>query len=73
MLVYDAMRGERSLGLLPRKSRLRCGCGCKSRATHYGAASGCTMTVGCELYIRRWVKSPQNAHHSRFRTNHGHS
>ena len=60
MNVYNAFTGNRTMGLLPKKSRLRCEC-CKHRATHYGAVDGCTMTVGCELTVMRWVKSPIKA------------
>lgn len=38
------------------KSRRRCYCGCKLRATHRGAANGITLISGCELSIARWVK-----------------
>jgi hypothetical protein len=38
------------------KSRKRCHCGCKMRATHYGRANGMTLTKGCEMKIRRWVR-----------------
>lgn len=58
---YDALKDQRSCGRLPETSRMRCPCGCERRATHYGAAKECTMMVGCELYVRRWVKSPNEA------------
>lgn len=38
------------------KSRRRCGCGCRRRATHRGMANGVCLTMGCDLSIRRWVK-----------------
>lgn len=44
--------------LIAPKSRRRCGCGCGLRATHRGAANGVTLRTGCEMSIRRWVKSP---------------
>ncbi len=37
-------------------SRRRCHCGCKSRATHLGMANGVALTMGCEFFIRRWVR-----------------
>lgn len=40
----------------PSKSRQRCGCGCKQRATHVGMANGVALTSGCELRVRRWVR-----------------
>lgn len=58
---HNAYMGIRSVGDLPAKSRLRCEC-CKRRATHYGAADGAAMIIGCELKVRRWVKSPVEAH-----------
>lgn len=39
------------------KSRRRCHCGCKRRATHRGMANGVCLTTACELAIRRWVRT----------------
>lgn len=39
------------------KSRRRCHCGCKRRATHHGMANGMALTTACELAIRRWIKT----------------
>ncbi len=39
------------------KSRRRCNCGCKRRATHHGMANGMALTTACELAIRRWIKT----------------
>lgn len=39
------------------KSRHRCSCGCKMRATHVGMANGVALTTACELAIRRWIKT----------------
>ncbi len=39
------------------KSRRRCGCGCKRRATHMGMANGVGLVTACELAARRWVKT----------------
>jgi len=38
------------------RSRRRCSCGCKRRATHKGMANGVCLRSGCDLSIRRWVK-----------------
>ena len=38
------------------RSRRRCSCGCKTRATHRGMANGVCLTSGCELSMRRWVR-----------------
>lgn len=38
------------------KSRRRCGCGCRRRATHHGMANGVCLIMGCDLSMRRWVK-----------------
>lgn len=42
---------------VPSTSRRRCSCGCKRRATHYGKANGVALGIGCEMSIRRWVKT----------------
>lgn len=39
------------------KSRRRCHCGCKKRATHRGMANGVCLTMACELAIARWVRT----------------
>ena len=41
----------------PPRSRRRCYCGCKRRATHRGMANGVCLTMVCELAVRRWVKT----------------
>ena len=43
------------------RSRRRCHCGCKRRATYCGMANGVSLTMGCELYIRRWMKDSYNS------------
>lgn len=43
--------------LEPIKSRRKCLCGCGTRETHAGMANGVALASGCELVIRRWVKS----------------
>jgi len=35
----------------------KCSCGCDTPKTHVGKANGVALTSGCELSIRRWVKS----------------
>jgi hypothetical protein len=37
--------------------RRRCHCGCGKRSTHRGMANGIALTEGCELSMRRWVKT----------------
>lgn len=39
------------------KARRRCPCGCGNRASHKGLANGVCLTSGCELAVRRWVKT----------------
>ncbi len=41
----------------PPRSRRRCSCGCGRRASHRGMANGVCLLSGCELSIRRWVKT----------------
>ena len=43
------------------RSRRRCSCGCKRRATHSGMANGVCLRQGCELSIQRWAKRPPPA------------
>jgi len=38
-------------------SRKRCSCGCNRRATHRGMANGVCLFRGCELSVRRWIKT----------------
>jgi hypothetical protein len=42
---------------VPPRSRRRCHCGCKRRATHVGKANGVALTEGCLLAMARWVKT----------------
>ena len=39
------------------RSRRRCHCGCKRRATHMGMANGIALTTACDLAVRRWIKT----------------
>lgn len=37
----------------------KCHCGCGKRATHRGAANGVTLSLGCELAMRRFARQFQ--------------
>lgn len=39
------------------RSRRRCHCGCKTRATLGGFANGVILVNGCEFSIATWVKT----------------
>lgn len=41
----------------PSRSKQRCSCGCKQRATHMGMANGVVLMNGCQLTVKRWVKN----------------
>lgn len=49
------------------KTRRRCWCGCRQRATHTGFANGIALTAPmCELAARRWVRfGPRPTHGQR--------
>ncbi|MGW4720486.1 hypothetical protein [Nocardia sp. NPDC004260] len=49
----------RYMYLLPGRyrNRRRCYCGCTGKASHGGAANGVALVAGCELAMRRWVKT----------------
>ena len=49
-------RVDRDIVRLAPSSRKRCDCGCKKRATHMGTGQGAGMMIGCEFYVRRWVR-----------------
>jgi hypothetical protein len=49
----------------PPRSRRRCHCGCKRRATHLGMANGLCLTMGCEFHVARWVRDPVAANRPR--------
>ena len=61
MKSANALTDRRTAHPLPSTSRRRCSCGCKRRATHSGAANGICMVIGCELHVRRWLRSPIEA------------
>ena len=35
----------------------KCNCGCGMPKTHTGFANGVSLTSGCEMSMRRWVKA----------------
>jgi hypothetical protein len=43
----------------PRKpgGQRKCHCGCNGRATHACMANGVRLGIGCELSVRRWVRT----------------
>jgi hypothetical protein len=49
----------RYMELRPKRAgrKPKCNCGCETPKTHVGKANGVALTSGCELSIRRWVKS----------------
>lgn len=49
----------RYMELRPKRAgrKPKCSCGCETPKTHVGKANGVALTSGCELSIRRWVKS----------------
>jgi len=47
---------ERYLQGVEPRSRRQCRCGCKKRATHLGMTNGVGLMMGCEFYVRRWVR-----------------
>ncbi len=51
--------------MLPTKQRRKCSCGCGKNATHSGFANGLALMSGCEMYVRRWVRSPEDARRPR--------
>ncbi|MFC9898509.1 hypothetical protein ACFVMC_32865 [Nocardia sp. NPDC127579] len=57
--VGSAESGHRTSKVMPPRyrSRRRCYCGCAGKATHTGFADGVTLVTGCELSIRRWVRT----------------
>jgi hypothetical protein len=55
--IGNAMTDVRYALPVEPKSRRRCQCGCKRRATRRGMANGVCLVMGCYLAIRRWVKT----------------
>src|ERR1700743_92587 len=55
-MMHGSVFDKRTMAIVPPKSRRRCHCGCKKRATHRGCGNGVTLVTGCQLYIRRWVR-----------------
>lgn len=54
--MMGSVFGVRTMTPVANRSRRRCHCGCKKRATHLGRGDGVGLTTGCELSIRRWVR-----------------
>lgn len=42
-------------------SRKKCHCGCGKKATKLGMANGVCLSIGCDLYIRRWIRDGVDA------------
>lgn len=42
-----------------RRTRRRCNCGCKTRASHIGLGDGVALVTGCEWKVRKWCQDPQ--------------
>lgn len=53
--MHASVFGPRVMFPVESRSRRRCHCGCKKRATHTGRNNGIALVTGCELYIRRWA------------------
>lgn len=58
----SAVAHQRYMQEINNRSRKNCHCGCEKRATRIGMANGVCLVVGCELYIRRWLRDGVNAH-----------
>ena len=59
----DAEEHLRTFKKIPvKQGRPKCCCGCDKLATHMGLANGCGMISGCELYVRRWTRNPQDTY-----------
>jgi hypothetical protein len=54
------------------RSRRRCICGCRKRATHRGMANGVCLITGCELSMARWVRDPASAYRAKAHLLSGH-
>jgi len=55
-LVIGSIDGNRTIGPISPRSRRRCHCGCKTRASHIGMGDGVALMQGCEFYVRVWVR-----------------
>lgn len=58
-VIASADHHQRYSELLPGRyrNRSRCYCGCGGKASHSGRANGLALVQGCELAMRRWVKT----------------
>lgn len=55
-----AMTHQRAaVPIADRRRGRRCSCGCRQRSTHMGAAGGVVLVQGCELAVRRWVRTAE--------------
>jgi len=59
--VASASENVRYCEALPKPHRRKCRCGCGGKTTHAGKANGMALTSGCELVVRRWVKTGRRA------------
>jgi hypothetical protein len=57
--IGSSTEHQRYAEVLPKRRGRRkdCHCGCKQRVTHAGMANGVCLCQGCELSIRRWVRT----------------
>lgn len=62
MLRIGSIHGHRSMKAVQPQSRRRCHCGCRKRASHLGLGDGVALMMGCELYVRRWVRDGIRTH-----------
>jgi len=58
---HGSIKGARYAEPVCSKSRRRCKCGCKRRATHRGMNNGISLITACELQVMRWVRDPATA------------
>lgn len=57
--IGSAENHQQALAPLPRRyrNRRKCLCGCGGKASHSGHANGIAVVWGCEMSMRRWVRS----------------
>lgn len=60
--TYGSVFGKRGMKPVSSRSRRRCFCGCKKRATHMGMNGEIGLVTACEMYIRRWVRDGIKTH-----------
>ena len=59
--IGSALKHKRYMDFVDKKSRKKCLCGCETRANFMGMANGVCLIIGCEIYVRRWVRDGVNA------------